>query len=143
MPQRTTIAAVKGLLGRDYDSNKLYDVQPYIDGAWPMVDRVVTCATNKGITLTDAELEIIERHVAAHRYQMMDQAFSTKSTSSASASFQGVTDKGLEGTKYGQSALDLDYSGCLMNITKKQRATGAWLGTCPPPFLGTQRPSGF
>lgn len=138
MAVRTTSTLVRGVLGDssthpkgqgDYDGTT--DLDPFIVAASIMIDRVEACATAKEYTLSSTELEIIERWLAAHMYQMSDQGYTSKSTGGASASFMGQTGMYLEGTKYGQMALMLDTSGCLHAISKRQVATGFWLGTPP------------
>lgn len=130
MAQRTTVADVKAVLlpGKDYDTEDAPSLQPFIDTATVIVDRVATCATDRDKTLTSGELELIERWLAAHLYAMSDQTYASKSTAGASASFHGQTGMHLEATKYGQTAVTLDYSGCLTAIGKRQTARGAWLG---------------
>ena len=131
---RTSDVAVEGLLrsgadDSDYDGES--SLQPFIDTANVIVTRVAACATAKGITLSSAELELIERWLAAHFYKCSDQAFSSESTGGASGSYQGQTGMYLEGTKYGQTAINLDYSGCLLAISKGMRAGASWLGKVP------------
>jgi hypothetical protein len=129
--QRTTIAKVQALLGDDYgvkEDGTSPDLQPFIDTATVITDRVDACATKKRIDLTDAELELIERWVAAHLYTAQDKPYSSRSTAGASGQFQGQTAMGYDSTRYGQEAQRIDYSGCLRNIDKQQRAGMAWLG---------------
>ncbi len=38
---------------------------------------------------------------------------------------------GIEATTYGQTALTIDYSGCLTAINKRQFASATWLGKAP------------
>lgn len=114
--------------GKDYDSTDLPSLTKFILTASVIVDRVVTCAAAKGITLSASEQELIEMWLSAHFYCMSDQPYSSKSTGGQSASFQGQTGMYLEGTKYGQNAAMVDYSGCLVNISKKQKARTVWLG---------------
>ena len=132
---RTNAAAVKTLMapGRDYDTRRNPDLSPFIDTASLMVDRVAECAEEEGDSLSDAALELIERWLSAHFYQQSDQGYSSKSTGGASGSFHGQTGMRLEGTKYGQTALDLDHSGCLQAITGESRAEASldWLGKPP------------
>lgn len=130
---RTTTEAVIALLttGRDYDTENNPDVGQFIDTASVIVDRVRTCSSNRGKGLLDSELELVERWLAAHCYACSDQPYASKSTAGASGSFQGRTGLALEGTKYGQMALTVDYSGCLSAISKRQTAGGFWLGNSP------------
>lgn len=126
---RTTSASVQDILGNNYDGST--SLTPFIDTATAIVDRVETCAADRDKALTDAELELIERWLAAHCYQQMDQGYASKSTDGAGASFHGQTGMHLESTKYGQMALRLDWSGCLTAIGSRQTARMAWLGKAP------------
>lgn len=128
---RTNSAAVIDILGRDYDSSNSPSLTGYIDSASLMIDNVVACATRKGKTQSTAELELLERWVAACLYGMSDKPFSSKSTSGASGAFAGQTGQGLDANLYGQTAQNLDSSGCLRNIQKQQVAGGSWLGKPP------------
>lgn len=131
MSQRTTLVKVQALLGDDYgvkEDGTSPDLQTFIDTATVIVDRVNTCASNKDITLTDAELELIERWLSAHLYTAQDKPYSSRSTAGASGQFQGQTGMGYESTRYGQEACRLDYSNCLRNIDKQQRVRLGWLG---------------
>jgi len=114
--------------GKDYDTVSTPSLTPFINAATAMVDRVATCATTRGITLTDAELTIVEAWLAAHLYCMSDQTYASKSTGGASGSFHGQTGMNIDATKYGQTAQDLDHSGCLSMIMKRSRARIKWLG---------------
>lgn len=132
---RTTDVLVKKVLapGRDYDTVNNPSLQPFIEAASSVVDDVVTCATRKGKTLTSTKLELIERWLAAHLYQMSDEGYTSRSTMSASGSFQGQTGMYLEATMYGQTAITLDPTGCLVAIAKGARPTARafWAGKRP------------
>lgn len=127
---RTSSTLVEGILrvgpGGDYDGST--DLTPYIDTAAAVVNRVAACAVNKGFVLSSDELELIERWIAAHFYAMSDQPYLEKETERARGKFQGVTKMHFEATKYGQVAMDIDYSGCLTNISKRTFARVDWLG---------------
>jgi hypothetical protein len=123
---RTTAKAVIELLGGDHDGCSSVGV--FADTASAVVDRVVACAAAKGVTLSNSEQELIERWLACHFYVQRDQPYQSKSTGGASASFQGSVGQGIEGSKYGLSAIRVDYSGCLINIDKRQVAGGFWGG---------------
>ena len=113
---------------------KLYDISysPALDAfvatASSVVDDVVTCAAAKGITLSTTKLELIERWLAAHFYLQADQAYQSKSTDGASATFQGQTGMGLENTNYGQQAMILDRSGCLRQMNAAGSIQVEWGG---------------
>lgn len=132
---RTTSSLVIALLGNsathpkglgNYDG--VSDVTQWIDSATAIVDRVATCATGKGITLSTTELELIERWLAAHYYTKYDPLYASKSTGRASASF--IQDPKVP-ERYKAGALDLDPSGCLAGILAGARAGAAWLGKRP------------
>jgi len=125
---RTTAKKVEGVLLRDYDFQEPPDLTPFVATANSITTRVAACATAKGATIPAETLELIERWLAAHYYTRSDKAFASKSTSGASASYQGQTGMGLEASFYGQTALDLDPSGCLVAISKRARAGAVWLG---------------
>lgn len=122
MSQRTTITAVQTLLGTDpsgdYDAENSPSLQPFVDTATVIVDRVATCANTRGYALSDGEAELIERWLAAHYYVQRDQTYASGSQGGASGSFQGQTGMYLESSKYGQSAIRLDWSGCLGALNK-------------------------
>lgn len=128
---RTTERAVKQLLGSNYGTDHLGNdpsLRPYIDTAAAIMARVVTCATAKSFTHTAAELELIERWLAAHYYTRMDPTYTSKSTAGASGSFTSPKD---ETERYKASAIELDASGCLKAILSRNKATAAWLGKVP------------
>jgi len=126
MPIRTTEQAVKAILLGHYDS--VSDIQPFIDTATILVDRI-QAADIKG-QMTDNALEKVEAYLAAHFYAHADQITTSKSTGSASGQFQGRTDLGFDATLYGQTAKRLDSTGILVNIDMPQRpkANCSWLG---------------
>ena len=130
---RTTETAVKGILLKDYDADDVPSLQPFIDSATVIVDRVKTCAVDRSRTLTTAELELIERWLAAHFYCQSDQTYASRNTGKSSGQFQGQTGLQLDSSKYGQHAKALDYSGCLAALAGAERkvARGAWLGKPP------------
>lgn len=114
----------------DYDAVENPSLAPFIDTASAVVDDVAKCATDKDETLTSVRLELIERWLAAHFYVCSDQTYSSKSTDGASASFHGQTGMYFESSRYGQTAMRLDPSGCLNALGSSERkvASGFWLG---------------
>jgi hypothetical protein len=128
---RTNSAAVQALLVSDYDTVNTPSLTPYIDTAASVIDDVVDCAARKGITMSDAKLELLERWMAAHFYCVMDKPYSSKSTSGASGSFHGQTAQGFSATLYGQQAMRIDTSGCLYAIDETRVAGGFWMGKRP------------
>ena len=144
---RTTSALVQTILGDDYGPKRdgsLPDLQPYIATAAKMVNRVQTMAAAKvpARTLSEgpddaddakaSEAGMLERWLAAYFYAVMDSTYTGRSTEGASGQFQaGQQEKGFQGNKYGIAAVAMDYSGCLENLGKKQRAGAIWLGRYP------------
>lgn len=128
---RTQSVDVVAILGRDYATAQAPSLDGYIATANAMVNRVAQCAIDNEDPLSDVELELIERWLAAHYYCQSDKPYASKSTGGASASFHGQTAMRLESTLYGQTALGLDFSGCLDGLTKGNVATMTWLGKRP------------
>ncbi len=80
------------------------------------------------ITLTTAELELMERWLACHLYTKFDPLYASKSTGGASASF--INDEDIP-ERYLAGAINVDYSGMLKAIIKRQVASLAWIGKPP------------
>jgi hypothetical protein len=123
---RTTTTLVQTILGYNYKSADGHSLQPYVDKASLLVDRVPACAAKKGITLSDDELEMMERWLAAYYYTVMDPMYTSRSTAGASGSQATTQDA------YKQAAIDSDPSGCLKALLAQQRAGGFWAGTPDP-----------
>ena len=126
MAWRTSEALVVDQLGRNYDNKT--PLTAFIKSANVMVNAVVRCATTKGETLLDEQLEVIETLLACHYYQRHDPGFSSKNTGRSGAAFQGQTGLKLESTMYGQDALVMDTSGCLGALNTAGRARMLWIG---------------
>ena len=136
MAQRTTKIKVQAVLDTGFDYNAGKDLQPFIDSANSMVDDIVTCATSKSITLSDAKLELIERWLSCWFYKGPDPAYQSRSTANRSGSFQGQSGMYLEDNRYGQRAKALDSSGCLIALVPgadgmRKKAFGRWTGKRP------------
>lgn len=136
---RTTPALVVAVLspGGDYDAADNPDLTPFIAAANAMTTQCVADALNlKGFTITDtgAPTDLatqIETWLAAHFYCQSDKPLDNKSAGGASGKYQGSTGDGLAGTRYGLTAMRIDWSQCLRNLDNQQRATGQWLGKPP------------
>lgn len=128
---RTTSALVIEILDRNYNTRDAPSLTPFIAAANSLVNRVRTCAREKSLALSTTELELLERWLAAHMYCQADRTYRQKSTGKASGAFDGITKDGLESTMYGQTALRIDYSGCLRQIHTGASATVIWLGKPP------------
>lgn len=131
-PPRTTSDAVVAVLLDDYDKDAQPDLTPYIATASAVVDRVVTVALDRGVTLSGAEAELIERWLSAHYYVCSDQTLASSNTAGASGSFHGKTEKSIESSRYGQAAINMDYSGVLNAISGRRFASGFSAPYCSP-----------
>lgn len=132
MAVRIVDADVEGIV--EVDSS--IPLTPFITIANLLTDRVVTCATSRGSSLTDDEAKYIEAWLSAHFYSIRDEGYTSKKTGDASATFKGQTGKSLDSTHYGQTAKLLDTSGCLAEISKDAekgvtQASMTWLGKPP------------
>lgn len=85
-----------------------------------LVDRTVTCATGRNVTLSADEQKEIEILVACHFYTLRVPQMKSKGTQSASGSW--------EVKNYLESAYMLDPSGCLRSIIEGKRAGVFWGG---------------
>lgn len=123
---RTSSGEVQKILGDDYDAKR--SLVPFVNSANLFISRVSTCATNKGVTLTNAELQDLEAWVAAHLYCMSDRTYASRSTLGASGAFHGQTGMAFDFTPYGQMAKSLDPSGCVAALGMARRVDAFWLG---------------
>lgn len=129
---RTTATSVKQILLSDYDSVDEPSLIGFIETASAIVDSIIECATERGYSLTTARAELIERWLSAHFYVMSDQNYKGRSTLRASGQFQGETKMYFEASKYGQTAVSLDGSGCLSSLGSNNRnVRSIWLGRRP------------
>lgn len=126
----TQVAAVLAP-GKDYDTTNAPSLTRFITAANLVVTRVNTCATAKGYSLSSDELTEMETWLAAHYYTRSDKPFAAKNELGAGGTYQGQTAKRLEASFYGQTALDLDPSGCLAAIANGVKASMAWGGKAP------------
>lgn len=121
---RTTSGKVQGILGNDYDDET--PLEPYVDSANSLTTDVSECAIDRGVTLSAAKLELIERWLSAYFYTRMDPIYQSKSTAGASAGF--VQDTTATPERYKAGAIALDPSGCLKSLLLGARARIHWLG---------------
>lgn len=92
------------------------DLSGYLATAHRLVDRVEEC--DGGSKLTEEDLELIERWLAAHYWALNNPRLASKGIGGANQSWhQGQLGMGLDATFYGQQALMFDVSGCLQKIT--------------------------
>jgi len=127
MAIRTTDAAVKLLLGDNYDTDGAPSLAGLTSMASSVVDQVVACAAalTPAIVLTATVLERMEAALTAHYYGSSDQFYKSKKTEEAAAAFVVP--------RYDEMALALDSSGCLRGILDggSTRVGGVWLGKRP------------
>lgn len=124
---RTTAAAVQGLLLDDYgprEDGTDPDLDPFIATATIWVDRIETRASEQEITVTAAELEIIERWLAAFAFKQSDRAASYMSISKSQTTFDGKTAMRFDANMYGQTAMMLDPTGLLAEIAAEAENGG-------------------
>lgn len=124
MAIRTTVSDVRSVITTD----PAIDPYSFIVTASHLVDHVVSQDTD-GV-LTAAIQKDIETYIAAHLYALRDPQYRSKSTGSASASFQGQSGMRLDGTDWGQTAITLDLTGTLAALTEggPQKVEMHWLG---------------
>ena len=130
MAVRTNSPAVVEILRDHYDG--LASLTPFIAGASSITDKLATADVNA--VHSAADLELIERWLAAWSYHAADLMYASKNTGGAGASFQGQTGMHFSNNYYGQMALILDTTGYLAKLQKQAEegpkvAGGAWLGT--------------
>lgn len=108
---RTTAAAVKGIITTSADDTR---IENFIEAATAVVDQHLT-----DDDLTDAQLELIERWLAAHFLAVDDARISSQSAGGVSLGFKhmGQTKTGILSTTYGQQAVVLDPTGKLAALT--------------------------
>jgi len=130
MTIRTTQAAVREILAANWDGKS--DLAGYIAGASMVVDQAVPWFGKRDRVMrqnyTSAQLELLERYLAAHFYCKSDPLYISKGNMGASGSFQRKTDDGFQLTEYGRAACEMDTTGVLSAIGKRQVAGIAWAG---------------
>ena len=123
---RTNATRVEAILGGNYNGST--DLTTHITTATIVVDRLA--ALDTGGILSAAALAEIEAFLSAHYYAHHDQLYQSKTTGRSGATFQGQTGMGFKSTQYGQSALELDFTGNLASLGKKAPSM-SWLGLPP------------
>ncbi len=120
---RTTVAAVTGKLGPNYDTVNSPDLNWTIRWASSIVSRVVDACTEAGETLSTSDRAEMEGLLAAHAYTAQDALYSSRSSLSRSGSF--IRDpKG----DYLKLAAALDPTGTLEALVEGNRAGAFWTG---------------
>lgn len=119
MALRTTEEAVRAIIELDDDM----DITYALEGANLLVTS--RCASLK--KYSDAELEMIERYVAAHLCTLLDPRTTSEQAGSVQVSYQSKVDLGLSTSHYGQMAIVYDYYGGLRKDRILQDLK--WLGS--------------
>lgn len=107
---RTTAEAV----GKLVEVPTGFDLAPFIETASALVD---DCCASVGYDAT--RLELIERWLSCHFFQMREQAVESEKAGSVSAKYRGKVDLALNVTHYGQQAMILDTKGGLARHNKQ------------------------
>lgn len=129
---RTDETRVQKVLSANQDYKAGVDLEEYLAVAEAHVDGIAAKAVTDGVSVSDSLLATIETWLAAWAYCQSDQPMREKWTEKAKAMYQGVTGRGFESNKYGQTALTLDPTGYLAAASegnKRVRVGVRWLGT--------------
>ncbi|TXH08689.1 MAG: hypothetical protein E6R03_17830 [Hyphomicrobiaceae bacterium] len=124
-----TTAEVIAALGPNYDSSLLASLTIHLETAVAVLDEVSSCATSKGITISDGLKKSIERMLACHFYMLADRPQQEEVVGKSEQVLQGMTGMGYDSTYFGQTAKTIDPSGCLAGMNRSARAQMLWLGT--------------
>lgn len=122
MAVRTTESAVKALLHLDYDARRKPSVLVHVQSAAAVVDRLVTVASEYGVTFPASDRELCERWLSCWFYTAVDPMYSNRSTLSASGSFLRGKDEYLERAKA------LDPTGELPAVLAGRVGSMSWAG---------------
>lgn len=107
---RTALADVRDIIDIDSDI-KGEELQAFVKDANLIVDDRL-----KGQNISDEQLEMIEKWLAAHLVALRDQRIASDSVGASEKVYEGDTNRGgLELTRYGQTAIALDPTGLLKN----------------------------
>ncbi|MGH7961772.1 MAG: hypothetical protein ACRERD_08090 [Candidatus Binatia bacterium] len=101
-------------------ANPNVSLDPFIVAASLVVDRHLVSQN-----LSISELKEIERWLAAHFTAARFPRKQSDSVTGASVSFQGASGLGLDGTVYGQTAKQLDWTGTLAAVDQQTQDGGA------------------
>jgi len=126
MAVRTTEEAVEGII--EVDSS--ISLTPFIETANALV---TSCCDDT--VYTAAQLELVERWLAAHFYAICDPRAVSEHAGPVGATYQSRVDLGFHVTHYGQQAMALDTEGGLAALNrrivkgeKKITPSISWLG---------------
>lgn len=123
---RTTSAAVENIL----EETPTKTLTAFIDAANAMVTKHCSGVSD----YTAADLEKIERYLAAHLYHISVPRADAEKAGPVSQNLRSKVDRGLDLTHYGQTAMLLDWAGGLSALNKAikdgttSRIGFQWLG---------------
>lgn|SRR3990167_10979506 len=121
---RTTSVALAGII--EVDSS--IDLTPFITVASALIDEVLS---DSGFSST--YLELIERWLAAHFYTNRDPRPASEKIGEANVDYQSKIGLNLSSSHYGQTAMALDTTGALANLSLttgrgKKTISADWVG---------------
>lgn len=120
---RTTPKDVEEILGQNYDTINCPSLYPYIKAANVVISRVIDCAEEQDITITDTEAREMERWLAAYYYTVNDPIYKSKQTGNSSATYFDRS--------YLDVATSMDPTSCLKTQISGTNAGFTWLGKVP------------
>lgn len=128
-----TVRTTDILIGEILDLDSGVNLSAFITAANMLVTR---CCTGSSVNTeyTVDELTVIETWLAAHLYTVKEQLIDSEKAGSVSQKFQYKIDLGFASSRYGQTAMQLDWQGGLaalneqMKKGKGSRPGVVWLG---------------
>ena len=116
---RVTAAEVKQVFDTSLEDDRLV---PFIAQADLIIDEELV-----GRDLSDARLKLISQHLSAHYASLaLDRRADQEGVAGATITYQGRTGMGFNATQYGQTALELDNSGRLRYLMKREGNTASF-----------------
>lgn len=103
------------IMDTDLDNDQ---ISAAINTAHELIDSQLT---NKNIPT--GLLTQIEVWLSAHFAAMNDPRVRSENVAGVSSTYEGTSGMGLQGSRYGQQAIALDYTGTLKNLGNLKRAT--------------------
>ena len=129
MAVRTTSAAVELII----ETEVSISLTSFIEAANYLVTK---CCTSTNYTAAD--LELIERWLAAHCYTIRDMRAESEKAGPVSEKLQSAVDLGFDTSHYGQMAMRLDIEGGLAALN--ERIKEGQMKTVSITYLGTTNP---
>lgn len=119
MPLRTTAAAVELIL---FEYQSAVSLVPFIEVANDLVTEV--CVNSDSYTYTTTKLELIERWLSAHFYEIREARAYNVGAGSVRETKESRVDLGFDLTRYGQMAKRIDVAGNLAAMDKRTEIGG-------------------